>query len=58
MQFKERMLTTSSEHVIKHVTSIDRVLAIKVKPAQGLDRTEADVIDYATSNHILAPKVF
>ncbi|KJZ78130.1 hypothetical protein HIM_02168 [Hirsutella minnesotensis 3608] len=43
--------------VIQHVTSTGHVLALKVKTATSLARSEADMMQYAATNGILAPQV-
>ncbi|KAF4467402.1 hypothetical protein FALBO_5727 [Fusarium albosuccineum] len=43
--------------VLEHTTSTGAVLAIKVKPLEGMDRSEADMMQYAATNGILAPNV-
>ncbi|KAI8945748.1 kinase-like domain-containing protein [Xylaria longipes] len=43
--------------VVEHVTPAGDVLAIKVKPPDALDRSEGDMMQYAASHGILAPRV-
>ncbi|AEO71913.1 a1b06420-3d77-47e5-895c-ec42ad4299af [Thermothielavioides terrestris] len=43
--------------VLEHTTSTGAVLAIKVKPPEGLDRSEGDMMHYAATHGVLAPKV-
>jgi aminoglycoside phosphotransferase len=43
--------------VLEHTTSTGAVLAVKVKPPNAMDRSEADMMQYAATNSILAPKV-
>ncbi|KAJ3538561.1 hypothetical protein NM208_g5861 [Fusarium decemcellulare] len=43
--------------VLEHTTSTGVVLAIKVKPLEGMDRSEGDMMQYAATNGILAPNV-
>jgi aminoglycoside phosphotransferase len=43
--------------VIEHVTAAGEVLALKVKTRSGLHRSEADLMHYAASHGVLAPKV-
>ncbi|KAK4642857.1 hypothetical protein QC761_401200 [Podospora bellae-mahoneyi] len=43
--------------VIKTTTPSGVALAVKVKPPKGFDRSEADMMQYAATNGILAPNV-
>lgn len=43
--------------VLEHTTPTGAILAIKVKPPTALDRSEADMMQYAATNHVLAPNV-
>ncbi|KAK1763750.1 hypothetical protein QBC33DRAFT_580912 [Phialemonium atrogriseum] len=43
--------------VLEHTTLTGAILAIKVKPPTALDRSEADMMQYAATNHVLAPNV-
>ncbi|KAH9904403.1 protein kinase-like domain-containing protein [Xylariomycetidae sp. FL2044] len=43
--------------VIKHTTSSGQTLAIKVKPPHALDSSEGDMMHYAATNGVLAPRV-
>lgn len=43
--------------VLEHTTSNGDILALKVKPHTNLERSEADMMQYAATHGILAPKV-
>ncbi|KAI3401068.1 hypothetical protein diail_779 [Diaporthe ilicicola] len=43
--------------VIEHTTAAGEILALKVKTRSGLHRSEADLMHYAASHGVLAPKV-
>lgn len=43
--------------VLEHTTSNGEVLALKVNTARSLKRSEADMMHYAATNGVLAPKV-
>lgn len=43
--------------VLEHTTSDGSILALKVKPHTALERSEADMMQFAATHGILAPKV-
>ncbi|POR36300.1 Uncharacterized protein TPAR_03500 [Tolypocladium paradoxum] len=43
--------------VLEHTTSTGAVLAIKVNPVEGMQRSEADMMHSAATNGVMAPKV-
>lgn len=44
--------------VVEHTTAAGKMLALKVKPRTALSRSEADLMHYASTHGVLAPRVF
>lgn len=45
------------KRVVEHTTSNGDVLALKVNTPDGLDRSQADMMHFAATHGVLAPKV-
>ena len=53
----KEIFNSFGNRVVEHVTATGKALAIKVKPPRAMDRSEGDMMHYAATHGVLAPRV-